>query len=211
MTGLNVRTRSTNMDTGTQDAEFRFREWAGSTGFVLRINYAVPEEPERAYCPISGNQHRPEPSGRSQGHINPRGTVAHAKKMQLPALPSLPTPCPTCACSPPTTAAAPPLPCPLPQAPCAYSPPPLPTRRRPQRVMQDSLRESGYGVTYGRSKPFDYDPVSCPLQRCLRGSLPCYAAQGLCLPSMPCRTTKEAGRCNTGGAAHGSEIDARSG
>ena len=151
VTGLNVRTRSTNMDTGTQDAEFRFREWAGSTGFVLRINYAVPEEPERAYCPISGNQHRPEPSGRSQGHINPRGTVAHAKKMQLPALPSLPTPCPTCACSPPTTAAAPPLPCPLPQAPCAYSPPPLPTCRRPQRVMQDSLRESGYGVTYGRS------------------------------------------------------------
>ena len=90
VTGLNVRTRSTNMDTGTQDAEFRFREWAGSTGFVLRINYAVPEEPERAYCPISGNQHRPEPSGRSQGHINPVALSRTRRKCNCLPFPPFP-------------------------------------------------------------------------------------------------------------------------
>ena len=39
---------------------------------------------------------------------------------------------------------------------CILVPCRTPPAAAPRRVMQDSLRESSYGVTYGRSKPLDY-------------------------------------------------------
>ena len=94
---------------------------------------------------------------------------------------------------------------------CILVPCRTPPAAAPRRVMQDSLRESSYGVTYVRSNPLDYARARGPLQRCLRGSaLPCHAAQGLWRPSMPCRTTKDVGWCDTRGVCSPWERDRRS-
>ena len=145
------------MDKRSQDAEFRFRNGPAQLDCVLpQSNARYQKSPSVHTAPSLAGGTGPNPADGKQGHINHCGTVAHAKKTQLPALPSLPTPCPTCACSCPEL----PLRCPFPahglRHPVHTRPLPLPTCRRPRRVMQDSLWESSYGVTYGRSNPLDY-------------------------------------------------------
>ena len=99
MTFARADTLDDDVDKRSQDAEFRFRNGPARLDCVLPQSNARYQKSPSVHTAPSLAGTGPNPADGKQGHINHCGTVAHAKKTQLPALPSLPTPCPTCACS----------------------------------------------------------------------------------------------------------------
>ena len=128
---VRVRTRSTTMWTnGLRTLSSAFAMGRLNWIVLPHSNVRYQKSPSVHTAPsLAGTG--PNPADGKQGHINHCGTVAHAKKTQLPALPSLPTPRPTCACSCPELPLRRSFPAHYLRHPVHTRPLPHPTRRRP--------------------------------------------------------------------------------